>query len=112
MWHGAGGQIDIAPTILSYLDIDVPEHFLGHPLRRNEVRNSLEVVRIWPDGSAVTDGLLYNSTQEACMDRLEQKQLPEAECARLKHDAADLRLLSDVSILSDRVSPILQEPLE
>ncbi len=87
-----GGHIDLAPTILHYLGVPAPMHFLGRPL----LPGARDGIAVFADGSARGDGLFWLASgpgvpqQGMCIRDPDGTPTPPSACHNLATRAADM----------------------
>ncbi|TDL31356.1 LTA synthase family protein [Jeotgalibacillus sp. S-D1] len=99
----SGGQIDIAPTVLSLLGIE-PEYMMG-----NSLVNDKESTTVFRDGSFVTDDVYYQEDLSGvrgagqCYSLETEEKISSAECEPwMEKTALELRL-SDLVIRKNAI---------
>lgn len=104
------GQLDLAPTLASALDVDASSApFLGRELGGSHPRRV-----IFPGGAAVQDDLLYlpgsGMRADRCYDALSRSGLPLARCEKLAASARRELELSNLILETDLVAELPQPP--
>ncbi|PPA70753.1 LTA synthase family protein [Jeotgalibacillus proteolyticus] len=104
----AGGQLDVAPTILSMLGLQ-SDYMMGASLFSDE-----ENMVVFRDGSAIDDTFYYEASLwdaegGACYSLETEKKVSSGKCEEISEEAARQLRLSDLVIRKDGIQQLQSE---